>query len=264
MLRILNNGRSAMIAQQEKLDAISNNIANVNTEGYKRMDVSFQDLVNETLQRKGYPVTENGQRVIDPSTGTGVKATDPIRDDRQGSLEETNTKTDLAIDGPGFFRVTLRDGSKAYTRNGSFNVDGAGNLVDKNGNKLDYTAIADFKFSGDNFAVLDNGEIRNTTTDEVVGKIDLYNVRGQDSLKSIGSNLYQVATRMNNNQQVPTETPFTVKDSNIKQGYVEMSNVDVASEMADMIMTQRAFELGSRGIKTADDMWGMVNNLRGK
>lgn len=259
MFRILWNGRSGMIAQQQKLDSISNNIANINTEGYKRVDVSFQDLVYETLNRKGYPVTENGDRKVDPYNGTGVKATDWIRDDKQGNLMETNRKEDLAIDGKGYFRVTVPDGQVAYTRNGSFNIDAQGNLVDKSGNKVEIlNVVPGTKLTEGKFIVNNHGEVYlgEGANARKVGDIQLYNVVGQDSFRSIGDNLY-----------VPKDQTVTVnreQDYSIQQGYLEGSNVDMASEMTDMIMTQRAFELNSRGIKTADDMWGMANNLRGK
>ena len=255
MLRILYNGRSAMMAQQEKLDSISNNLANVNTEGYKRVDVSFKDLVYETLKRDGYPTTGNN---AEPLNGTGVKASGWLRDDGQGSLQETGLNTDMAIDGEGYFRVTLADGSKAYTRSGSFTIDSSGTLVDKNGNRLDVEYSGE-KVSLDkgNFGIDKAGTITLNENGKLtkVGKINLYNFVGQDSMASVGESLY-----------VPKAGAqgYTVTDSNINQGYVEASNVDIAREMTDMIVTQRAFELGSRGLKTADEMWGIANNLRSR
>jgi len=244
-----------MQAQQEKLDSISNNLSNINTEGYKRVDVNFKDLVYETLKRDGYPTTGNAR---EPLNGTGVRASNWIRDDKQGNLQETGLNTDLAIDGEGYFGVTLADGSKGYTRSGSFNIDAAGDIVDKKGNRLDVEFYGEkTSFKNGNFSINkegivstnDNGKLTN------VGKINLYNFVGQDSMASIGENLY-----------VPKAGAqgYTVANSNIYQGYVEGSNVDFAKEMTDMIITQRAFELGSRGLKTADEMWGIANNLRGR
>jgi len=256
-----------MNAHQQRLDSISNNLANVNTVGYKREDVNFQDLVYETLNRKGYP--NNGNNPNEPLTGSGVKATEWLRDNRQGSLRETGVKTDLAIDGEGYFRVTLPDGSKAYERSGSFNVDSKGSIVDKNGNKLDITFTEEgtqlfdsgATFSQDNFAVRENGDIYLITDNNLeqnstlMGKINIYSAIGQNSLSSVGENLY-----------VPNEgvqMNGTTK-ANIYQGFLEESNVDVSKEMTDMIVTQRAFELGSRGLKTADEMWGLINSLKGR
>lgn len=246
-----------MMAQQEKLDSISNNLANINTEGYKRVDVSFKDLVSESLERQGFPLSGNAANA-NIYTGTGVRASNWLRDERQGSLIETGTSTDFAIDGEGYFSVTMPDGKTAYTRNGSFNVDSEGKLVDKSGNRLNIKFNSEnVKLEQGSFKIDEAGNVLTGTGSDIktVGKVSLYSFVGQDSLLSVGSNLY-----------VPKEgvQANSVNNSAIRQGYLEGSNVDMASEMTDMILTQRAFELGSRGIKTADEMWGMVNNLRGR
>lgn len=275
MLRILWSSRSAMAAQQEKLDSISNNIANVNTEGYKRVDTSFKDLVYETLNKRGYPV--NKDNAEQSYNGTGVRASEWTRDTKQGNLTETSLKTDLALDGQGYFQVQLPskndDGSfkKAYIRGGSFSIDGNGDLVDKSGNKLaiefnDNATPEDKQFTADNFTVDEFGSVHklDANGDKVVGKINIYNVISGDSLKSIGDNLYAVNTEEVNGVEVPVEVPFAADNTSIRQGFVELSNVDLGREMTDMIVAQRAFELSSKAMKTADDMWGMANNLRGK
>lgn len=267
MLRALWSSRSAMNAQQEKLDSISNNIANANTVGYKREDVSFQDLVYETLNRKGTPTGGNNPDTL--INGTGVKATKWIRDNSQGSLSETGKQTDLALDGEGFFRVTLPDGNKAYERSGSFNIDNTGKIVDKNGNRLDIELTQEGTnmlnsgsvFTTDNFAIKENGDVyvavddNGSKSDVLYGKINIYNPTGQDSLTSVGENLYvpNPGARMNVNTDV-----------NIMQGFVEGSNVDMGKEMTDMIVAQRAFELSSKSLKTADDMWGLINSMKGR
>lgn len=265
MLRVLWSSRSAMAAQQEKLDNISNNIANANTEGYKRTDVSFRDLVYETLNRKGYPTTADNS--INSYNGTGVRAGEWIRDNSQGNLSDTSINTDLAIDGQGYFEVLLpelnEDGTnkRAYTRNGSFNIDSNGNLVDKNGNRLNIAFNADVTaqdkiLTKDNFTVDEQGNLykKNGSNLSKIGKINLYNVTGDNVLKSIGNNLFVA----------DGETPYITQDNSIKQGFLELSNVDISKEMTDMIITQRAFELSSKAMKNADEMWGMANNLRSK
>lgn len=267
MLRTLWSSRAAMNAQQQKLDSISNNMANTNTVGYKREDVSFQDLVYENLNRRGIPTGGNNTDTL--INGTGVKATKWIRDNSQGDLKETGLKTDLALDGQGFFRVTLPDGSKAYERSGSFNIDSTGEIVDKNGNRLDIdlteegTNMLDLGvvFTTDNFSVNEDGEIylavdnNGLKSDVLYGKINIYNSVGQDSLRSIGENLY-VAN--------PGAAVNATTDVSIMQGFVEGSNVDIGKEMTDMIVAQRAFELSSRTLKTADEMWGLVNSMKGR
>ncbi|EJO5346003.1 flagellar basal body rod protein FlgG [Clostridium botulinum] len=262
MLRALWNSKSGLIAQQNKLDSISNNLANVNTVGYKREDVSFQELVQETLKRKGYPTSDRPEI----QTGTGVKATNWIRDThKQGILLNTGNRTDLAIDGQGFFRVLMPDGNYAYERAGNFIIDANGDLVDENSNRLQIqfqepegrqilNRIGGF--TKQNINIADDGVISVKDIDDttkVVGKINIYNAVGSDAFMSIGRNLY-----------VPKEgaNVFTNNDVSILQGFLENSNVDAGKEMTDMILTQRAFELSSRGIKTADEMWGIVNNMR--
>lgn len=263
MLRALYNSRSAMSAEQEKLDAISNNIANVNTEGYKREDVDFQDLVYETLNRKGYPVSNSTNK--DPLTGTGVKASPWIRDNSQGRLENTGIGTDIAIDGEGYFKVITGDKSPAYERSGSFNINANGNIVDKNGNYLEINFTPDGQarladeggFKLNNFQIKEDGTVllKQGNNLNEIGKINVYNVIGDDSMTSIGENLYVPK---------PGTNVFTVGNSDLLQGFIESSNVDIGKEMTDMIMAQRAFEMGSTGVKTADEMWGLINNMRGR
>ncbi len=264
-----------MSAQQEKLDSISNNIANVNTEGYKKVDVSFKDLVYETLSRNGYPNSEANK---DSSlNGTGVRSSGWIRDTSQGNLTETGENTDLAIDGQGYFEVILpelnADGSfkTAYTRGGSFNIDKDGSLVDKNGNRLnisfyDNITEEERRFTKDNFKIDEHGTIYKLDgeTSGAIGRINLYNVVGQDSLRPIGNSLYVLSTQNINGIEMPLERPYVVQDSSLRQGFLELSNVDLTKEMTDMIMTQRAFELSSKAMRTADEMWGMANNLKGR
>ncbi|MBE6068743.1 MAG: flagellar basal body rod protein FlgG [Clostridium lundense] len=257
MFRVLWNGRSSMMAQQEKLDTISNNIANSNTTGYKREEVSFQDLMYETLDRRGYPVNKGENKNL--ITGTGVKAGQWIRDNSQGTVVETGSKTDLSIDGPGYFRVRGPEGDM-LTRGGSFNINASGNLVDKNGNLLviePYANNINIPLTKDNFSINEDGVITVKQGNDYIemGKINIYNTVGDNDLLSVGENLY-----------VPKEgaQPQPVVNSTIMQGFLENSNVDMAKEMSDMIITQRAFSFGSRAVTTADEMWGMVNNIRGK
>jgi flagellar basal-body rod protein FlgG len=257
MFRILWNGKAAMNANQQKLEAISNNLANVGTTGYKRQEVSFKDLLSESLDRQGYPTEKTGA-----FTGTGVRTTSWNAEKSQGVLMDTGISSNLAIDGEGYFKVTTSDGSAAYTRDGNFKIDSQGTLVDSNGNKLSIDFDNGFsensvKFTNDNFNIDDNGivSLKNNNTFQRVGKISLFNAMGDNSMISIGQNLYLPSNDAN---------LYTVTNADIKQGFVEGSNVDITEEFSEMILTQRAFELGSKSIKTADEMWGMINNLKGK
>ncbi len=264
MLRLLWNSQSSMAAQQEKLDAISNNIANANTNGYKKLDANFKDLVYETLDRKGYPVTPRttGKTVL--QNGTGVRVGEWTRDTTQGQLMQSSLSTDLAIDGSGYFEVVQADNSKAYTRAGNFLTDASGTIVDDKGNRL---SIVDgqgnninklngpYKFDKNNFHVDVNGVVSITqgNTSMSVGKIKISNAIGDNSMISIGDSLFTPK---------PGSTMVQSKDYSVMQGYLEQSNVDIATEMSEMLVTQRAFQLSSTTLKTADEMWQMANNLQ--
>ncbi|MGE5628542.1 MAG: flagellar hook-basal body complex protein [Solirubrobacterales bacterium] len=252
--------KSALAAQQEKLDCISNNIANASTLGYKREEVSFQDLVYDKLERAGIPTAKDAKTAL--INGSGVKVGIALRDTTQGSMLTTGVSTDFALDGKGYFRVIKQDGSFAYERNGSFSVDGTGKLVDKGGNILEIQYTEDGNkinaaggLSADNFSVDQTGVItvKQGASSVDYGKINVYNVTGNDSMLSVGNDLY-----------VPVQGAniYSENGTNVLQGYLENSNVDMSKEMADMIIAQRSFQLGSKGISTADEMWGLINNMK--
>jgi flagellar basal-body rod protein FlgG len=240
-----------MKSNQNKMDNISNNIANINTNGYKKVDLQFVDLLNQTLDRQSYPT--NSENAI---TGTGVKTTTIVRDNSQGALKETGRKSDIAIDGEGLYRVIRSNGEYAYTRNGSFNIDDSGKVVDNSGNILDIEFNEGYGYNNanlNNMNINKDGEIY--VYDSKVGQINLYKSTGSNDLLSIGDSLFYPGQ----NSQIVID-----ENSNIYQGYTELSNVNMQEEMVDMLTTQRAYQLSSRGIKTADDMWGMANNLQSK
>jgi len=262
MLRLLWNSQSSMNAQQEKLDCISNNLSNVNTNGYKKISANFKDLVYESLDRKGYPVStdKNGKAIL--QNGTGVRVGEWTRNNMQGELIVTDLPTDLAIDGTGYFEVVQKDDSKAYTRAGSFSTDANGTIVDDLGNRL---SIVDaqgnninsldgpYKFNRNNFNVDDKGLVTIKGSNEAVGNVKISNIMGDNSMISIGDSLFMAKP----GAQVVQSTDYS-----IRQGFLEQSNVDIATEMTDMLITQRAFQLSSTTLKTADEMWQMANNLR--
>lgn len=255
MLRAIWTSKSGMNAQQNKLDAISNNLANSETTAYKSVDVGFKDLLQESLDRKGYPIKDKNS-----TFGIGSRTTDWLRDNKQGPLQETNIASNMALDGEGYFRVITSDGSYAYTRDGSFTIDSAGNIVDTFGNRLDIEFANGIdrnncNLTQNNLSINKYGEIFKRVGDETtyVGKINVYTALGTDSFKSIGSNLYLPG----NDVQV-----MLSPDTRIYQGFVEASNVDMATELTDMIASQRAYQMTSKALTTADDMWGMINNLR--
>lgn len=261
MHRILWNGQSAMNANQIKLDIISNNIANMSTNGYKRVEVNFKDSLKESLEGRGYPSTNKGS-----FTGTGVIAGETSREHYQGALLETGISTDLGIDGLGMFKVTDAYGKEFYTRDGSFIIDINGDIVDSNGNKLDIEYTQEYlnlknqgfdTLDSKNFIVDSEGKIFRKYDGRLinVGKVPLYSANGSDPYISVGKNLFIPKENVQINK---------INDTSIYQGKLEASNVDIGQEFSDMIITQRAFQLGSKSITTADEMWSMVNNMRSK
>lgn len=253
MYNILNNSKSGLSSNQNKIDVISNNIVNANTIGYKRLEIEFQELLTETLYKDSYPT--NSQSA---SSGTGVKTSNEFRNYEQGSLKNTEISSNLAIDGEGFFRVIRPNGTYAYTRNGGFNIDSSGKLVDDSYNVLDIQFENGYNYNNinltkENLSINKNGEV--FTDDNKVGKINLYTSTGDNDFLSIGDSLFSpknVANiRVSNN-------------ANIKQGYTEMANVNMQTEMTDLISVQRAFQFNSKGVQVADDMWSMVNNLQSR
>ncbi len=256
MYRILSTSKSGMNAYQSKIDAISNNLSNSTTTGYKKVDVGFQDLMTETLNRQGYKTnTEN------TVMGTGTKAVDIPRNNKQGNLQITQLPTDLALDGQGYFRVDLGDGTFAYTRDGSFKLDSLGRLVDSNGNKLemkyaDGFSEANVVLKADNFSVNTSGDVYMKIGENYtkVAEIPVYTAVGDSAFASIGQNLF-----------VPTEgAAVTRTNTSMYQGYLEMSNVDMGTEMSELIVAQRAYQMAGKGITTADEMWQMINNMRSR
>lgn len=254
MYTSFNINKQGMSATQNKVDLISNNVANIGTIGYKRLDSEFQTLVTETLDRQSYP--NNSKDVY---FGTGSKLGTVFRTLNQGSIQLTEDASNFAIDGDGYFRVLRADGSYAYTRNGDFTVDSLGKMVDINGNILDIQfedgiSYENFSFANKLYTVSPNGVVA-LQDGAHIGTINLYKPTGDNGLNSINDNLF-----------VPKEGQVMIKsnDANLIQGYVEMSNVNLAEELKDLIVMQRAFQLNGKGISNADEMWSLINNMQGR
>lgn len=251
MYRLFNTSKSGMIANQSKIENIGNNISNVNTTGYKKLDTQFSDLVSETLNRSSYPTNSR-----DSQRGTGVKLSDPVRNLAQGTLKQTDISSDLGIDGDGFFRVVNKDGENVYTRNGEFSVDGFGRIVDMNGNLLEinFEEGMDYNNSNirqDNLSISKDGQV--IVDEQLIGTINLYKPSGNDSFLSNGDGTFSL---------VDGAQVILADDASIIQGTLEMSNVSLQDEMVELIKAQRAFQLSSKGINVADEMWSLANNLK--
>lgn len=255
MFNIFATAKSGMSAYQEKLDYLSNDLVNSSTTGYKSTDVGFKDLLTESLDRSGTPLVD--KKAIN---GTGVKLGTNYANNKQGNLLSTGIETNLAIDGTGYFAAAQSDGTVAYTRDGNFKIDTNGALVDSNGNKvyIEYEngmAEGSPALVGKDMSIDEQGGItmRVGEQDVKVGTIPIFTAIGDKGFIPMGNSYFTANTDAN----VTKSTNY-----NIKQGFLEASNVDVSETFTDVINTQRAFELSSKGITVADDLWGMINNMR--
>jgi len=249
-----------MQAQQLTIDTIANNLANVNTSGYKKARAEFQDLMYETLRSAGAPV--GGSEV--PSgiqLGHGVRAVSTQREFSEGSLKNTKSPLDLAIEGKGFFQVILPNGDTAYTRAGSFQLDSSGSIVTPDGYKLSPDIV--IPTDALSISIESDGTVSvmqpNQTSPTQVGSIELALFSNPGGLKGIGRNLFQ---ETDSSGAPTTGTPGEDGLGDIGQGFLEMSNVSVVDEMVQMIMTQRAYELNAKSIQTTDAMMSQANNLK--
>lgn len=260
-MRALSTAATGMLAQQLNVDVISNNIANLNTSGFKRSRAEFQDLLYQNVERPGSQSSTAGTVV--PSgiqVGVGVQTAGVYRIAEQGSLEITGNQLDLAINGRGFFRIQLPDGQDAFTRAGSFQLDQLGQLVTPEGFlvqpavaiPLDATSIT-ISLEGEIQATLD-GQVQ----PQILGQLDLVTFPNEVGLDSFGANLF-LETQASGpaNQSQPGQPGF----GEIQQGFLERANVNAVQELTSLITAQRAFELNSTVIQTADQMLQAANQI---
>jgi flagellar basal-body rod protein FlgG len=242
-----------MLAQQKRIDAIANNLANVNTPGFKRSRVTFEDMLYETLQGTGIVNYQSNESVQPMQIGRGVRLATIQRVHTKGSAEMTNGQFDLMIDGSGFFKVQRPDGSIAYTRDGSFRPSDNGTLVNHSG----YAVLPEITIPGDTtgVSISPDGFVSITVegTSDVVelGQIQLARFMNPAGLETLGENLYaETAASGTPIEGYAQENGF----GRVLQGCLEASNVEIVQEMVDMIAAQRAYEVNSRAIRTADEM----------
>lgn len=260
IINTLSSGASGMRAQQMKLDTVGNNIANINTNGYKKTRVQFADMVRQAIGDEGIPTAEKPR----PDSGSGVRLVSIARLNEQGDLLQTGRDLDLAIQGQGFFKLTSLDGDQEYyTRDGSFYLNDEGLIVNANGYQLQDGITIDMT-QYKSIVIDEKGLIQGIPTDpqadmEEIGQIELSTFPSPANLEAVGSNLFVY------NQAAGEENPLTPGEEGagtIHSGYLERSNVDLANEMLGMIEAQRAYAANSRTIQTADEMWDRANNLR--
>lgn len=261
MIRALSTSATGMAAQQMNIDVIANNLANVNTAGFKRSRMNFSDLVYENLRMAGAPSTENTQIPTGLQIGLGTRPTASHKIFTQGMFQPTENPLDLAISGEGFFQVTLPNGGIGYTRDGSLKIDGEGNIVTSDGFLLEPNmAIPNDAVS---ISVSKDGTISVRAGDEMdlqeIGQINLARFPNPAGLEAIGNNLFKETPASGNPAVgVPGIEGFGA----IETGMLENSNVDVVKEMVDMIRAQRAYQINSRVVKGADEMLGTVADMK--
>lgn len=247
------SSRSGMKAQMEKMDTISNNLANLNNYGYKSINNGFKDLVYDNLNQTNNPISSDEANIL---AGTGVQTTTALRNNTQGNLSLTDVPTDLAIDGDGYFRKISSDGESLYSRTGVFHITGNGQIADDNGNLLEIVNGENANFTNNNFFVDSAGNItsQNKNSGEYInrGKINLYDFIGDYSMTSVGTSDFSA-----------TGDIYTVNDSFLNQGSLELSNVDITNELTEMINATRNIQYSQKALEASNEMLKIANNLKG-
>ena len=261
MIRSLWTAASGMQAQTTSIDVISNNLANVNTAGFKRSHTDFQDLLYETMRPPGVSAGGNSQVPTGIQIGHGTRTVSTHKIFMQGDFQHTQNELDMAIEGQGFFQVIQPNGTVSYSRAGNFKIDSEGRIVTPDGFLMEpeitipTDALAVSIGTDGTVSVLQAGQNQPSE----IGTLQLARFVNPAGLQSIGRNLF-VETAASGNPTVgtPGEDGF----GTIAQGYLEMSNVSVVDEMVNMITAQRAYEINSKAIQAADDMLQTANNLK--
>lgn len=261
MMRALWTAGSGMAAQQTNVDVISNNLANVSTTGFKKSRPDFEDLMYQTLQQPGATTGPDNMAPTGIQIGHGVRLVSTQKMYTEGNLQQTGNQLDMAIEGNGFFQVTMPDGTLGYTRDGSFKTDGNGRIVTSDGYLLEPAITIPANTTAINVSA--DGRISATvsgqTAPQDLGQLQLATFINPAGLTSIGRNLLQETAASG----APTVTnPGTDAAGTIAQQYLEMSNVQVVDEMVNMIVAQRAYELNSKAVQTCDDMLSTAASLK--
>ena len=260
MLRSLWLAKTGLEAQQAQMDVITNNIANVNTNGFKRSRAVFEDLLYQSVRQPGAPSSQQSQFPTGLQFGTGVKPVATERLHTQGNLMQTGNSKDIAIDGKGFFQIQMPDGTIAYTRDGSFHVDNQGQLVTSSGYLLlpQITVPADALVMTVSRLGQVSVTVQGATAAQELGTLQLASFINPAGLEARGENLY-VETGASGAPIV--NEPGTNGLGQLSQGFVEAANVNVVEEMVNMVQAQRAYELNSKAVTASDQMLQKIGQL---
>ncbi|MBP7459946.1 MAG: flagellar basal-body rod protein FlgG [Candidatus Delongbacteria bacterium] len=261
MIRAMRSAATGMIAQQFNVDTIANNLANVNTTGFKKNQVEFQDLLYQTIRAAGTTFVQGAEVPSELQVGNGVRVAATPKMFTQGDVSPTNRDLDIALNGDGFFQIMAPDGNVYYTRDGAFELNADGTIVTKDGYILQpEMAIPE---NATELTIGADGTVSILTADAaeetVLGQIELARFINPAGLKNLGRNLYTITAASGDpilgmpGQDGMAET---------LQKYLEKSNVQIVDEMVNMITAQRAYEINSKAITTSDDMLSIANNLK--
>jgi flagellar basal-body rod protein FlgG len=250
-----------MIAQQSNVDTVANNLANVSTTGFKKSRSDFQDLMYQTIRQAGSSTGPDSQLPTGTQIGLGVRQVATQKMYTQGTFQETGNSLDMAIEGDGFFQITMPDGTLAYTRDGSFKKDSQGRVVTSEGYPLEPQITipadaTDVSISSDGIVSV---TVPNQTETQEIGQLQIARFVNPAGLNSMGRNLL---TETAASGAPVASNPGTDGAGTLQQKYIEMSNVQVVDEMVNMIVAQRAYEINSKAITTADSMLDTAANLK--
>jgi flagellar basal-body rod protein FlgG len=260
MIRALYTAASGMNAQQANIDNVAHNLANVNTTGFKKSRVEFEDLVYQEIRTAGSAASATTEAPVGLEIGLGTRAVATARNFSAGNLQSTNAPFDLAIQGDGFFQIGLPDGTTGYTRAGAFHLDAQGALVTSEG----YAVQPQITIppNATSVSISRDGVVSATlagqTATQELGTLELATFSNAGGLRPKGGNIFTATTASGDPE---TGAPGTDSRGTVTQGFLEDSNVSVVEEMVNMIVGQRAYEANSRVVKAADEMLGQVNNL---
>ena len=261
MIKSLYTAASGMKAQQTNVDTISNNLANVNTAGFKRQIPMFKDLLYVNVKPAGVETNNSVAAPVGIEIGSGSRLSSTTRVFSQGVLEETRGTLDVAIEGEGFFQISMPDGSFAYTRDGHLLRDADGKLVTAQGYIVNPQItlgpdVTDVAIGVDGVISVKNRSNPDTATQ--VGQLQLWRFINPSGLEALGGNVYRQSAASG---QAVSDNPGRNGVGTLRQGYLERSNVDVVNELVGMIVAQRAYEVNSRAIRASDEMLSIANQI---
>ncbi len=251
---------SGMKAQQKQVDTIANNIANVNTGGYKRSNLTFRSLLYQTYVEPGAPTAQNAMSPSGLQIGSGVEIAGSRRSFRQGELMPTDGDFHMAINGQGFFQVLLPNGELYYTRDGNFQRDGLGDIVTSEGYKLQ--TMPNIGADVIEVSIAEDGTVTTRVSEsdvgQLAGNLSLFRFPNPEGLKAQGNNLYSETASSGTNSAL---APGVTGTGRVIHRHVERSNVEVVDELVGLIMAQRNYEVNSRAVQAADEMLQQTNQM---